>query len=225
MEAETARILAERDELTRLAKTQKVAVDLSGGSELVGALSKCQLQLGKDLDDLDKLIKEANSPRRRELVATIKRAELLEKQAEFDKAIEIYESVLKAGDSAEVKAHVDQLKLAWSIKSKEHAQARKFVYDTWPVLDLTALAANIAKASESLQTCREASDYLTPLKLFLVNLQHAKALAKELQVLNKAPDSLDNRVRLKTMSQLAGQMRTLQVNVEAWVAKNKATAK
>jgi tetratricopeptide (TPR) repeat protein len=223
--AEKKRILAEHEELEKLAKTQKAKIDLTAGIELVGRLATCQQQLDKYLDDLDKLIKEANSDHRRELIATIKRAELLEKQAEFDKAIELYESVLKSGESAQVKIHLDQLKTAWTIKNKEHASARQFIYETWPSLDLTALAANIAKASESFQACKDAGDYLTPRKLSLVNIQHATALVKELHVLNSAPDNLDNRVRQKTMTQFASQLRALQASVEAWVAGDKASAK
>jgi len=225
METEAARLAAERADLEQLAVKHKIKLDLGGGGQLAAALTKRQDQLAKWLDDLDKLIKEANSDQTRELIATVKRAEILEQQADFEKAMELYKSVLKARDSAEVRTHLDQLETAWATKSKEHHQARQFLYVTWPTLDLTAAAANFPKAAESFQTCKQAGDRLTPRKLLLVNIQHAKELAKELEVLRKAPGNEDNDAKLRVMLQLADRLRALQIEVEAWVAKDKAAAK
>ena len=224
MADESARLDAERDELKKLADKQKINLDL-GLLQKATALGKRQEQLAKYLDDLDKLIKDANSDERREQLAMVKRAEVLEKQADFDKAIEQFEASLKIRDDGGVKAHLNQLKIAWAIKNKEHAQARQFIYVTWPSLDLTAVTANIARAAESFRTCKEAGDYLTPHKLFLVNIQHAKELTTQLEVLRKAPDGLDNRARLKSLLQLTDQLRALQSEVDAWVAKDKTSAK
>jgi hypothetical protein len=211
----------ERSNLLDLAKQQKMPLDLSAGDQFIAALAKRQVQLGEYLSELDKIIKEAESEERKALIASVKRAELLERQAEFDKALEIYETVLKAPGTASIKPRFDQLKTEWQIKSKEHAQARQFLYTAWPKFDLTQLPANLARAKESLQTCKAVGDRLTPLKLQLVNIQHATALTQELKTLKDAPDSEDNQSRWKTMWQLANDLRTLQSEVTAWIGKEK----
>jgi len=219
--ADWTRLETERNHLLELAKKQKMGLDLSVGEQFTAALTKRLDQLNKYLDELDKLIKEANSEERKELIAKVKRAELLEKQAEFDKALELYEQVLKSPNTAEVKARADQLKAEWQIKNKEHGDARLFLYETWPKLDLSELQAKLGKARESFKVCKEAGDRLTPLKLQLVNIQHATALVQELEVLRKAPDSQDNHQKLRTMHELATDLRSLQTEVTAWIAKEK----
>jgi hypothetical protein len=146
---------------------------------------------------------------------------LLEKQAEFDKALELYEQVLKSPNTGEIKPRVDQLKADWQVKSKEHAEARLFLYETWPKLELADLPAKIGKARESFKKCKDAGDRMTPLKLQLVNIQHATALLQELEVLRKAADNEDNTAKRKAMNQLALDLPALQREVMAWVGKEK----
>jgi tetratricopeptide (TPR) repeat protein len=217
MAAEMERLKAERAHLEQLAVKNKMPLDLSSGLVLAGALGKRQVQLEKYLTDLDKLIKEANSDQTRELIALLKRAELLEKQADFDKAIDLYESVMKVRDSAEVKMHLEQLKAAWAIKGKDHAEARQFIYTTLPALDLPELKIKLATAKEMFKRCQAAQDRKTPLKLLLVNVNHATALAKELEVLRRAPDSEDNRASIKAMVKLAKDLGELQHEVATWL--------
>jgi hypothetical protein len=225
MKAESERLAAEQADLDKLARKQKIKLDLSLGMTLAAELAKKENQLVTYLDGLAKHLQIANSEETRQLLAMVKRAELLEKQADFDKAIEQYESALKARDLPEVKAHLDHLKAAWAIKSPEHGQARQFIYSTWPTLDLPAVHANLNKAKESSHICRDAADRLTPRKLLMANLQHANELAKELEVLRKAKDSQDNRTKLKEMLQLVDGLRSLQLEVETWIAKDKNAGK
>jgi tetratricopeptide (TPR) repeat protein len=225
MIAEVSRLENERDALKALAANLKIKLDMNTGVQLSAALAKRQDQLGKYLDEMEKLIKEANSDERREMLATLKRAQILEKQAEFDKAIELYETVLKAGGGGNVKTHLDELKAAWAIKSKEHLQARQFIYATWPTLDLTAVMANMGKATESFQMCKEAGDRLSPLKLLLTNVQHAKELLTQMEALRKARENLDSRAKWKELDQLAKRLESLQIEVQAWVTSGMVEAK
>jgi hypothetical protein len=223
MEVEMARLASEQEDLENLAKKTKIKMDLGVGIHLASELAERQKEFAKYLDDLDRRLKEANSEETKELIAKITRAQLMEKQADFDKAIEQYEVVLKVKDSADVKARLDQLRTAWAIKSKEHGEARRFLYDVWPSLDLTALHANIGKAKDCFSTCKEVGDRLTPRKLVQVNFQHASVLVKELEVLRRAPDKADNHAKLQAMTELASRLRALENEVEAWLeAKDKA---
>ena len=175
--------------------------------------------LQKSLVKVDKLQKDEESDAKQEQLAALERAEWFAAQADFDQAIRLYEKVLKERpDSVAVKTQLDQLKAAWAIKDKDHEQARQFIYDTWPSLDLHGLKANMAKAKEMLARCQSAGDTKTPLKLVLANVNHATALAKRLEVLRKAPvDTEDNRTEIKSLVQLADDLRELQQKALAWV--------
>src|ERR1019366_9028735 len=95
----------------------------------------------------------------------IERAYLLEKEADFEPALRLYEQVVKASpDQAKIKAHLDQLKKAWALQGERHEKARAFLYQTWPTLDIAGLQKNLDRANESLAACRDAGDKLTPQK-------------------------------------------------------------
>ena len=228
IDADAARLSEERAKLLKL----NSKLDLGVGDRLAAALAKKQEDLAKYINDVEQTIKDTNSDETRDLIARVHRASLLEKQADFDKAIELYMGVLEARDNivvkandAKWKAHLGQLKADWALKNQDHEAARKFVYTKWPTLDLPGVQANIAEAERSFQTCKESGDHLTPLKLQLVNIQHCTVLLKELQRRLKAPDSLDNRENLKAMQELARQLETLQTQVTAWVSKDKNAGK
>lgn len=222
--AEIERLRGERIRIVQLAASHKTAApDLSDGDQLSTALSRRAEQLAKYLVDLDKMVKEATGDERKALVAQLKKAEVLEKQADFDKALEIYDTVVKAWPSPDVEAHAKLLRTAWAIKSKEHAQARQFIYEVWPTLDLAGVKANAARAREMFQRCQAAGDVKTPQKLVLANVQHATVLVKRLEVLRKAPDTDDNRTETKALVQLAQDLRALQSEALTWTGIEKKT--
>jgi tetratricopeptide (TPR) repeat protein len=220
MKAESTRLDSERAALAKLAASQKMGIDFTEGDQLAKAMARRQTQLQENLTDLDKIFKEETSDKTRELAAKVKRAQLLEKQAEFDQAIQLYDQVLKERpDSAEVKGHLDKLKAAWAIKDKSHEEARRFIYDIWPGLDLAGLKSNIGKAKEMLARCQAAGDVKTPLKLVLANVHHATALAKRLEALRKSPVfTEDNNTEIKSLLQLAGELQALQQKAVAWIS-------
>jgi hypothetical protein len=217
------RLRKERDRLLELSKTEAPGLDLNEGEQLLRTLGQKQDQLQQFLTKLDKTIQEKSSKETLDLQAKIQQAELLERQAEFDKAIQLYEEVLKARDSKEVRAHLEQLQAAWAIKPNVpgHAQARDFIYNVWPGLDLVGIKADLAKAKEMFERCQAAGDFKTPLKLLQVNLKHAAAVAKRIEVLRQAPDTDDHRSELKSQIELGGQLQALQKDVGAWLAKDK----
>jgi tetratricopeptide (TPR) repeat protein len=228
MSGEATRLASERAALAKLAAAQKMGVDYNDGDQLAKALEFRQQQLQKHLSDLDKILKEETSDAKRDLAAMVKRAELLENQADFEGAIQLYDKVLKERpDSAKVKEHLAQLQAAWAIKDKGHEEARRFFYDTWPGLDLPGLKSNMPKAKDMFARCQIAGDTKTPLKLVLVNVRHAAALTKRLEVLRKSPVfTEDNNTEIKGLVQLAGELQSLQQQAVAVVmGKDKKSAK
>jgi hypothetical protein len=226
LKSETDRLAAERSQLTTLAATHKLTLDYSDGDQSLGALRRRQELLNAKLGEVQAALKDETSEARKELIAMEKRAELLEIQADFDQAIKLYEKILEQRpDSKNVKARLDELQAAWAIKSKEHAQARQFIYDTWPGLDLPGLKANIAKAREMLTRCKQAEDKKTPLKLALANHTHSSALSKRIEVLRRSPVDTDGS-EMKSLVQLSADLRALQDDAVAWVTgKEKKSAK
>jgi hypothetical protein len=68
-------------------------------------------------------------------------------------------------------------------------------------------------------------DRLAPLKLQLANVQHAKALSQEWEILRKQPDSEDVRARTKSLIQLGEDLRILRDEVQAWLGADKEKGK
>jgi tetratricopeptide (TPR) repeat protein len=216
---EMERLRNEQAKLLELSAKDAPDLDLSEGEQLLKALALKHQELQRFLTKLEQTLKGTKETL--DLQAKLQKAELLERQADFEKAITLYEDVLKVQSSAEVKAHLDLLKAAWAVKDPSHAHAREFVYAEWPRLDLAGVKANLGKAKEMFERCQKAGDFKTPLKLLHVNVQHATAVAKRTDVLKRAPDSLDNRLELKALIQVTGDLRALQKQVAAWVAKDK----
>jgi hypothetical protein len=216
---EVERLRNEHAKLLELSAKDAPDLDLSEGEQALKALALKQQELQRFLTKLEQTLKGTNETL--DLQAKLHKAELLERQADFDKAITLYEEVLKVQSSAAVKAHLDQLRSAWAVKDPNHAQAREFFYAEWPRLDLAGVKANFGKAKEMFERCQKAGDFKTPLKLLQVNVQHTTAVAKRTEVLKRAPDSLDNRLELKALIQVTGDLRALQTQVAAWLAKDK----
>ena len=221
MSDEIARLSKELLQLRGLALKDAPGLDLSEGDQLLKVLTLKKDQLQEFLTKLDQALQEKNSPETLGLQASLQQAKLLEQQADFDKAIQLYEAVLKAKPSQEVQAHLNQLKTAWAVKSPSHAKAREFIYLEWPGLDLAGVRANIAKAKEMLEHCQSVGDRKTPLKLLQVNVQHADALAKRINVLKRAPDTEDNRNELKVLVELVPVLRALRDQAREWLATDK----
>lgn len=155
---------------------------------------------------LQNVIAEKNDPRRAELLAMVEQARLLEKQADYEQAIRLYETVLKelkeGGDKPKLQAHLEKLKEEWRIKSPEHRQARTFIYQTWPKLESAQeLLDNLDKARSALKTCKEADDRLTLRKLLLIGPSQKDILQKELEGLRSQTGEDANKKR-KTIAEV-----------------------
>jgi hypothetical protein len=135
------------------------------------------------------IIKAENDPSRKEILELVNQAQLLEGEAEFGKALEVYDKVLAKVAAAglkdpkldEYEKHIKQLKANWAVKDDA---ARKFIYDDWPVLDTDELKTGVGRARAMLEVCRKAGDKLSPQKLAKVALAHQGKLNQRRAELN-----------------------------------------
>jgi hypothetical protein len=225
---DTERLQAERQQLFQAAAKLAQGLDLSEGDQVLKTLAQKQEQLQQCLTNVQKRIQDKTSKETLDLEAKLEQAELLIHQAEFARAIQLYKEVLQARPSEEADKRLKQLEAAWKVKNPAHAQAREFIYTTWPSYttlpnrDLLGVKADLAKAKEMFERCKSANDFLTPQKLLLVNLQHADALNKRVGELRALTDKDDQqRAELKDLLQLAVDLPALQKEVSAWVTKDK----
>jgi hypothetical protein len=205
----------ERSELIALAMQHKLTPErfLREGDQRLDELRKRKHDLAEFSARLERLVGSAKT---RALSA---RARLLENEAEIEQALAVYDEAiglfkqlkLRKEDEEELakqEAHVAALRKAWTVRGPEHAEARAFVYQTWPFLEPAKLSANLAKARQALQTCRKADDHLTLRKLALANLTHATRLQKRLDVL-LANDTANNRTEAALIGRLFKQLEQL----------------
>src|SRR5205823_3128293 len=139
----------------------------------------------KDLQDfsdkMNEALQEASSPEKQQLRAKVQTARLLENDGEIEKAIQLYESIAqKEGDQSAISSHVKKLKERWQTKDENHRRARNFIYGAWPNYRTAAdMKAHMEEARKAFQTCRDAGDKLSPVKLLKANIAHTAQLNKE----------------------------------------------
>src|SRR5262249_37920292 len=158
-------------EIRQLAKAKNLSYDLRQGEQQIDELRRQAKDLQAIVQRLEHVNKEAaGSEKARGLHKLLERAGPYEKEGEFAQATPLYEQVVQASpDQTKVKAHLDQLKEAWTEKGEKHKNARKFIYEIWPTLDVAQLQKNLDAAKGALAACREAGDKLTPQRLLRAN--------------------------------------------------------
>jgi hypothetical protein len=201
-------------------KLGKGALDLSEGDQRLKELCNRQQALKDFKNRLEKALQDEGSEQAKTLRTVLERARLLESQAEFDQALQLYRKVLKESpDQPKVKRYLDGLEQAWKINSPEHQQARDYIYNEWSKkLDTAALKAGLPKAREALAVLQNAGDHLTPQKLLQANLVHVAALKARLEVLRQR-ESEDNRNEARTIGRLAADLSRLHQEATALLPK------
>jgi hypothetical protein len=160
-------------------------IDLSDGEQRIRDLQKVQQQLQEFVTGLETVIKEENDPRRQALLDKINQGGLLESEAEFGKALELYQEVLNSGvEFPKLQERFKKLNDVWQIKDDRHRQARTFAYNIWPKLDLAGLKARLPEAQTALGECKRVGDTLTPVKLLRSAVGHVAKLNEQEQALN-----------------------------------------
>ncbi len=194
-------------------------IDLAEGVQRLHELQAGQKKLEGFLTRMEKVIAEENDPKRKELQAKVSQAQLLEGEAEFGKALALYDEVLAAGlDDPDLKKYADKLREAWKLKGDRHKQARAFIEETWPGVDPLRMKDRLAEARQAFEACRTAGDSLTPQKLIKVAVVHAAKLKERLGTLN--PDvNEDDRAVARVIADTATDLNKLVKDVNAFLEK------
>jgi len=133
---------------------------------------------------------------RAELKSKANQALLLEKNAQYQQAIDLYEEVVAKGAGQPLiqpyADHLEELKKEWEPKSEKHRQARAFIYDAWPKMDSAVqLKARLVEAQAALRTFQEVGDKLSPRMLLKANTAHFNRLARRLEAILASTSTAD----------------------------------
>jgi tetratricopeptide (TPR) repeat protein len=219
-----------RDALVRLRAAPHLSI--SPLHERLKALQDKEQMFQRYIDQLKKVKQDEADPVRAKLGELAGKAQLLEGEAQFEQAIELYEQILK--ESANLQGvnrkqyadHLDQLKRDWAIKGDQHREARTFVYQKWPALDSADhLKGAMEEAQKALQTFKDVGDRMSPLMLLRANATHATRLAKRLEEIltsNKAEDREEGKVIVEvkdSLEKLTNEARQLLQPAKAPASK------
>jgi hypothetical protein len=176
-----------RQEQARLSELDQ-KLDLQVVREGLGKLDQKREEFQEYIASLERVIKEEKDPVRAELINKADQAKLLDKDAQYDQAIALYEEVVKKGANQPFiqgyAKRLEELKQEWELKSEKHRQARAFIYETWPKQESAAqLKARLTQAQDALKTFQEVGDRLSPRMLLKANTAHFNRLAKRLDAI------------------------------------------
>ena len=182
-------------------------------------------ELERFTTNLNKALQEANSPENQRLRSQLAQAQLLENDGEFDKAIELYETILqklkKGGDQPAVSAHLKKLKASWQIKDERHRVAREFIYRDWPKYSTAQeMKPHLVDARKSFQIFRNADDRLSPLKLLKANIAHTFQLNKESDGLEPEKNE-DDRAKSRIITDVADELTNLTEEINSFLNESK----
>jgi hypothetical protein len=222
LDAELKDLRQEHEALKQLALDNKLAAakfDLKDGEQRLAELREKRDKLSEFAVRIEKAIKEGEENKL--LNQQLERARLLEAEADFGRAIAVYEKVLEARPKeTKVREHLDELKASWALKDDKHAVARAFVYETWPKLDFASLKKNLATARQAVATLKAAGDRLTAEKMRQTDAIHVANLNKELERL-KRNFTDDNKSRAKAINDIATGLSQLHAELTAFIGVRK----
>jgi tetratricopeptide (TPR) repeat protein len=178
-----------------------------------------QQELRQHLEDLRVSIAQDNDPliqeKKKRVLDLIRSAELLVTQAEYDKALAKYEEAMAAAaDEPAAKQRIEgayrALKKAWEMPPGDapHADARKFINETWPKLGaLKDVRDQLPAARKAFEKCRAAGDRLAVNKMHLSAVEVVARFSDELK---KLVDAAMEDEELKTVESYRKVSENLQ---------------
>jgi hypothetical protein len=222
-QADYSRLSGERDLLSgEIAKLpEKDRPNLSAIDERLKQIKAGEKDLRDHVEQLEKIDREENDPKRKKWLADVERAKLLEKEAELGQAIALYEEVLKGGfESEELKSHLEKLKKLWQTQGATHAKARDFIYQTWPKLRTDQLPERIKEAQSSLAECIRVNDHVGAVRFQKGTQTHMVRLVKELEAL-KPQVNIDDEKPAKVIQEVAPHLEKLDADIRAFLERGK----
>jgi hypothetical protein len=209
LEAERADLAKEAGPTFRAPREMQRLKDLEDGKkQLIGFLKK-----------QEEIERTENDPKKKEWRSKVEQARLLEQDAEIKKAIDIYKQVLDEGlDSPELRTHLADLEKMWKPADDAHDDARRFIYNVWPVLSTKQLKEKMDEATKAFAKCREVKDTVGPLRLFKATEAHAVRLKKELDALNPMIN-LDDEKPAQLIKEVSAGLVKLAEEIQLYLQK------
>jgi hypothetical protein len=227
MQADISELSQERESLrTESAKLPRAALNLTDGEQNLQRLQEQRDQLQQYLVKLQENIAKEKDPIRQKWQELVLQADLQEREDEFDKAIQLYERVLReGGDNPALRDKLDTLRRAWAPKNNAHAKARTFIYETWPKLETAAqIKDSLDEARNAFRVCKENGDILTPRKLLKTYVTHSSRLAKEVDAL-RPEEREDDRKTAETIIELTSKLKEFNEDVKEYLRNAKVPGK
>jgi len=213
-----------------VARLRKLAAGSDSPSALL--LDQCDLflkdararrdNLGQFETDLKKAFDAENSPenqaKRERYLALTQRVETQREEADFDGAIQTYETILaEFGARPDVQRRLDDLKAAWAIKSEQHKQAREYAYAVWAkVTTIEDVKNRLTKAREMFEMCLAVGDKLTALKFSLVAANAAEILVRAVEEMEQSQNDSD-KIGLKDARRVSQDLQAFLTDLSKFI--------
>lgn len=201
------------------AKDRPAARELEVIKEKLDSIKAGEKELLEYLASVEKLEKEENDPKKKEWGVRLKTAELLVREAELGKALDVYDKVPAEFLSPELKTRIAELRALWKPKDDDHAKARKFIFETWPGLDTAGIKARLKEAEDSFAACVKVGDLVGPAKLSRALKQHLENMGKELDSL-KPGTNVDDERPAQTIKDLLPDLQRFDRQLQTYLDKS-----
>lgn len=195
-------------------------LDLSQGAARLAELGTARDHLQGFLSAVERIVKEENDPARIQAKTIYEQARILEdREADYGKAIELYEQAQAGANDAKLGERLKRLKAVWETKDDKHREARTFIFTVWAQeVNAATMLGRIDEARRAFEVCRDRKDPLGPRRLLKVATLHSARLAKQLEGLS--PDVNDGDVKpARELAEVIEKMVPLLRDVNAHVAQ------
>jgi hypothetical protein len=206
------RLTTERAELVKAGPLNLPAAD-----DRLKKINEGINELKDFLAKLEKIDVEENDPKKKQWLAQVEQGRRLEADLEVDKALAVYDQVLKDGyEDENFKKHLTALHKEWMTKNEEHRKARAFIYEVWPTLDDVGLKDKLSDIKTYEATCKAAGDWRTLTKLFKATEAHAVRMKQELSEL-KPEINIDDEKQAKVIQEVSKGLVELARDVSEYL--------
>ncbi len=215
-----SRLLADRKELEQ--EIQKLPPanrpNLTAWDDRLKKMKSAEIELINYIETIKEVQRVDNDPERQKALAAIGSAHLLEEKYEYGEALKIYEDArkIKSVDSPDLQKRIARLRKDWDPRDAKHAEARTFIYDTWPKLDTPGLKAKMEDATKAFAECKRVGDRLGPLKMIDVMLAHGERMKRELTTLKPNLNEEDEK-KAKLIEDVTVELGKLETEVNAFL--------
>ncbi len=194
-------------ERSELAKDPKIVTtdlfEFATADQILHGLEDRRDSLAKSIKEMNDQIAKGLPELQDKWKLEIRKAEELEKQADYQSALAIYERIVTEGSKdASLQQKIQTLKHAWEPKNEQHRGVREFIYVDWPKCTTAkTMRDKLEEAKSAFAVCKDVGDYFTCRKLYLVNEEHAAQLRKEVDLLQG--ENEDDRASLDLLKKVA----------------------